>query len=156
STIDQPFKNGGAIINAITRYIHPDHLGSTNVLTNASGTVVQTLDYYPYGGIRVNSSASTANSARKYIGQFADSSGIDYFNAPYYDPARGQFLSEDPTFLGNPLDQDLTNPQSLNSYSYANDNPITQKDPNGTTAALAIPAAILLATLYLIAAILAS
>lgn len=34
------------------RYIHPDHLGSTNVVTDASGTVVQTLDYYPYGTTR--------------------------------------------------------------------------------------------------------
>src|SRR5262249_1028222 len=28
------------------RYVHPDHLGSTNVVTNASGTPVQVLDYF--------------------------------------------------------------------------------------------------------------
>lgn len=34
-------------------------------------------------------------------------------------------------FLGDPKQQALTNPQSLNSYSYANDNPITKSDPTG-------------------------
>src|SRR6266851_7844509 len=47
-TIDQQFKNGVATGTAKTRYVHPDHLGSTNVVTNESGAVVQTLDYYPY------------------------------------------------------------------------------------------------------------
>jgi RHS repeat-associated protein len=54
--------------------------------------------------------------------------------ARYYDGSKGGFLSEDPVFLGNPADQDLMNPQSLNSYSYANDNPITKSDPNGRDA----------------------
>jgi RHS repeat-associated protein len=147
STIDQPFKNGSATINSITRYIHPDHLGSTNVLTNASGTPVQTLDYFPYGGIRVNSSTSTANSARKYIGQFYDqNSGMDYLNARYHSSDRGQFISEEPIFqsLGdakqiNQLsgqDQQtyLRDPQRLNSYAYGRDNPISLKDTTGRQA----------------------
>jgi hypothetical protein len=57
---------------------------------------------------------------------------------------RGQFLSEDPVFLGigdqnsvrqlTQSDQSkfLTDPQQLNSYSYARNNPIVNKDPNGT------------------------
>jgi hypothetical protein len=75
STVDQQFANGVATGSARTLYIHPDHLGSTNVVTNASGTVVQTLDYYPYGGVRINSSTGGADSARKYINRFADQSG---------------------------------------------------------------------------------
>src|SRR5437773_5739392 len=65
--LDQAFKNGSATGTAQTRYIHPDHLGSTNVMTNASGTPVQTLDFYPYGATRINSIVSGADSARKYI-----------------------------------------------------------------------------------------
>jgi hypothetical protein len=45
--------------------------------TNASGTAVQILDFYPYGATRINSSVGGADSARKYIGQFADQSGLD-------------------------------------------------------------------------------
>ena len=53
STTDQQFASGVATGTAQTSYIHPDHLGSTNVVTNASGTVVQTLDYYPFGAQRI-------------------------------------------------------------------------------------------------------
>src|SRR5713101_1377365 len=54
--------------------------------------------------------------------------------ARYYDGSKGEFLSEDPVFLGDPRQQVLTDPQSLNSYSYANDNPITKSDPTGRIA----------------------
>ena len=143
ATVDQQTASGVATGTAQTRYIHPDHLGSTNVVTNASGTVVQTLDYYPYGATRISTSVGGADSARKYIDQFADQSGLDYLNARYYDSPRGQFLSQDPTFqaLGNPnrlqqLSQQtqmtfLSDPQQLNSYNYGRDNPIIIKDPQG-------------------------
>src|SRR5215471_1256050 len=143
STVDQQTASGAATGTVQTRFIHPDHLGSTNVVTNASGTVVQTLDYYPYGATRISTNTGGTDSARKYIGQFADASNLDYLNARYYDSARGEFLTEDPVFwaLGNPSQlQQLTqqsqtrllmDPQQMNSYSYANDNPITKKDPSG-------------------------
>ncbi len=79
-----------------------------------------------------------------YIGQIYDaSSNLNYLNARYQDPSRGQFLSEDPTFLaiGNQqrlqsltqTDQTsvLSDPQTLNSYSYGRDNPISKSDPSG-------------------------
>jgi RHS repeat-associated protein len=128
ATIDQETASGNATGTPATHYIHPDHLGSTNVVTNASGTVEQTLDYFPYGATRVSTGQA---ASRQYIGQFADQSTLDYLQARYYDPARGQFLTEDPVFVGDPRAQNLTDPQSLNSYSYAEDNPIKNKDPNG-------------------------
>jgi RHS repeat-associated protein len=70
-----------------------------------------------------------------YIGQYADDqTSLDYLNARYYDGSRGQFLSEDPVFLGNPSSQNLVDPQSLNTYSYSVDNPITKSDPTGKMA----------------------
>jgi RHS repeat-associated protein len=60
--------------------------------------------------------------------------GEALLNARYYDSSRGQFLSEDPVFLGNPAGQDLVDPQSLNTYSYSEDNPITKEDANGKQA----------------------
>jgi RHS repeat-associated protein len=102
----------------------------TNVVTDENDNVVQTLDYYPYGATRVSSATST-NERRKYIGQFADDSTLSYLNARYFDSSRGQFLSQDPMFLADPKKQSLQDPQSLNAYSYADDNPITGKDPNG-------------------------
>jgi RHS repeat-associated protein len=106
-----------------------------NVLTDENGAVVETLDYYPYGATRISSSVGGADSARKYIGQFADTSGLNYLQARYQDPQRGQFLSQDPVFWEIGLTKDgkaaLSNPQAMNSYSYAGNNPITGKDPTG-------------------------
>jgi RHS repeat-associated protein len=143
STADQQTASGVATGTAQTRFIHPDHLGSTNVVTNASGTVVQTLDYYPYGATRISASVGGADSTRKYIDQFADNSGLDYFNARYYSSDRGQFTTEEPIFLAlgdagqvsqlslRSQQTYLTDPQQLNSFSYGRDNPITNKDANG-------------------------
>jgi RHS repeat-associated protein len=129
ATVDQQTASGNATGTAKTRYIHPDHLGSTNVVTDENDAVVQTLDYYPYGATRISTNTGGADSARKYVNRFADQSNLDYLNARYYDSARGQFITEDPIFWSSK--QNLANPQSLNSYSYANDNPITGKDPDG-------------------------
>jgi RHS repeat-associated protein len=96
STIDQQFASGVATGTSQTRYVRPDHLGSTNVVTDENGAVVQTLDYYPYGGTRISSGQSA--ESRKFIGQFRDDSGLDYLNARYYANDRGQFMSQDPVF----------------------------------------------------------
>jgi RHS repeat-associated protein len=52
-------------------------------------------------------------------------SGNDYFEARYFGSSMGRFLSPDP------LGGDLTNPQSLNRYSYVLNNPLTNTDPTG-------------------------
>jgi RHS repeat-associated protein len=98
STIDQKLVNGAASGTAAVRYVHPDHLGSTNIVTDQNQNLVQTLDFYPYGGTRVSVSTST-NEKRKWIDQFADDSGLYYLNARFYIPNQGQFLTQDPTFL---------------------------------------------------------
>jgi RHS repeat-associated protein len=143
STIDQKLYNGTATGTSIARYVHPDHLGSTNVVTDASGSIAQLLDYFPYGASRVSSTTYPTNEQREYIGQFADQTGLDYLNARYYDSARGQFLSEDPVFLalGNndqvrrlALQEQqklMIDPQQINAYNYSRNNPIINKDPTG-------------------------
>jgi RHS repeat-associated protein len=105
ATVDQETASGNATGTAKTLYIHPDHLGSTNVVTDASGTVAETLDYYPYGSNRI-ADRTGGNEKRRFIGQFSDDSGLSYLQARYYDSARGQFLSEDRSFLaiGDPRD----------------------------------------------------
>jgi RHS repeat-associated protein len=57
-------------------------------------------------------------------------SGLDYFGARHYDSSMGRFMSPDPTGLAyaNP-----NNPQSLNLYGYALNNPLMNVDPTGTT-----------------------
>ncbi|OHA75191.1 MAG: hypothetical protein A3I38_02440 [Candidatus Wildermuthbacteria bacterium RIFCSPLOWO2_02_FULL_47_10] len=125
-----------------TYFVHPDHLGSTNVVTNSSGNVTQAIDYYPFGTRRINSGPDV--SGREFIGQFYDeASALSYLNARYYEGNRGQFLSEDPTHLaigdaarlqrvtGFSQGYFLSDPQLLNSYSYGRNNPVRFSDPNG-------------------------
>lgn len=67
---------------------------------------------------------------------------VGFLNARYYEGSRGQFLSQDPSFLDiggpnfeqdyeRPLQVHLMSPQALNSYSYALNNPIRYSDPEG-------------------------
>ncbi len=123
------------------QYMHADHLGSTNDVTDSTGAITQTLDYYPYGAPRI--STGTFNEKRQYIGQQYDTeSNLSYLNARYLDGVNGQFTSEDPSFLDigstgfesnyqRKLQQHLANPQALNSYAYGLNNPIINKDPDG-------------------------
>src|SRR5262252_8338894 len=115
-----------------TRYFLPDHLNSTNVVTDASGTPLENLDYYPYGSTRIDQTTNNFRENKQFVGQYSDpETNLSYLQARYYDGSKAEFLSEDPVFLGDPKQQVLTDPQSLNSYSYANDNPITTSDPKG-------------------------
>ena len=107
-----------------TSYFHPDHLGSTSVLTDGNGTAEEHNSYLPYGDIHTHT--GTTDVAYKYTGQERDAStGVYFYHARYYGPVLGRFLSPD-TLVPNPW-----NPQSLNRYAYALNNPLRYTDPTG-------------------------
>ena len=58
--------------------------------------------------------------------------GLDYFGARYFSGAQGRFItpdwSEDPYALPY---ANLSNPQSLNLYAYAQNNPLSRRDEDG-------------------------
>ncbi len=125
-------------------YIHTDHLGSSNIVTGSAGTKVETLDYFPFGDVRLNEKVGSFDSSRKYIGEeFDDSTGLNYLNARYYNSKTGGFLSQDSVFLsvGNEREIEsktglkfgdyLADPQAMNSYSYARNNPMKYSDKDG-------------------------
>ncbi|MFO0701150.1 MAG: RHS repeat-associated core domain-containing protein [Nitrospira sp.] len=107
-------------------YITADHLGSTNLVTDATGARVETLAYQPYGEITADSPGAPVNTAYKYTGQMRDAStGLLYYHARYYDPHLGRFISPD-SIVSN-----LRVPQDLNRYAYARNNPMLYTDPSG-------------------------
>lgn len=55
-------------------------------------------------------------------------SGLDYFLARYYSSAQGRFTSTDPVAL---TVERLTDPQRINLYAYARNNPLAFIDPTG-------------------------
>lgn len=60
-----------------------------------------------------------------FTGQRLDTTGLYYYNARYYDPNIGRFISPDT------IVQDYYNPQTLNRYSYCINNPLKIVDPTG-------------------------
>jgi RHS repeat-associated protein len=111
-------------------------LGETNGttttydLTDAQGTILLSLTgsaiqgeqaYGPYGNQRYSS--GTISTDKGYTGQFDDAvTGLDYYNARWYDPVSGQFLSPD-SVQGNA--------QGMDPYAYVGNDPETRVDPTG-------------------------
>ena len=119
-------------------YIHQDHLGGTSVVTDSSGAVSELYDYYPYGEeLRSEQLSSTTAHHTFTDKEFDDSAGLFYFEARWYNPSIGRFVSEDPMqYSYDPsgkggLTSILGDPQSLNFYAYARDNPVNLTDPSG-------------------------
>jgi len=106
-----------------TYYTHSDHLGSSNVITNESGTKVSQTEYQPYG--KVSQQTGDDVTPYKFTGKELDTTGLYYFGARYYDPEIGRFISAD-SIVQSPFD-----PQTLNRYTYCRNNPLKYVDPSG-------------------------
>ncbi len=106
-------------------YLIGDHLGSTSLTTNATGTVVSELRYTAWGEVRYAS--GTTPTDYTYTGQFSDSyiKLLDY-GSRRYDPELGRFIQPD-TIV--PLASQGV--QAFNRYAYTNNNPVKYNDPTG-------------------------
>ncbi|PIN73221.1 hypothetical protein COV20_03240 [Candidatus Woesearchaeota archaeon CG10_big_fil_rev_8_21_14_0_10_45_16] len=101
-------------------YYHPDHLGSTSLVTDEAGNVVEKTTYKPFGEVLEGGS-----DRYTYTGQELDGTGLMYYGARYYDPGLRQFVQPD-TLL-----PDMYDPQALNRYAYVLNNPYKYTDPTG-------------------------
>ncbi len=69
---------------------------------------------------------------QKFTGKERDAeTGLDYFGARYMSSAQGRFTSPDPVQIKA---NRLENPQRLNLYNYAVNNPLRNIDPDGRDA----------------------
>lgn len=110
-----------------------DPLGTRRVQTNAEGLAEQNCQSLPDGDAQncypVGTASGVIATPLFFTGKERDTeSGLDYFGARYYGSSMGRFLSPDPSGL---YYADPSNPQSLNLYSYAQNNPLTNTDPTG-------------------------
>jgi RHS repeat-associated protein len=108
------------------QYFSKDHLGSSTVVTDDSGAVVEQADYRPFGEDRFYTGTVAAPTPYKYTDQELDAStGLYNYDARHYDPAIGRFISPDS------LIPDQFDPQQLNPYAYCSNNPLIYVDPTG-------------------------
>lgn len=116
----------------ILYYVHTDHLGSINVITDQNGAVVENYSFDAWGRRRnpvdwtYDNIPSTFLFSRGFTGhEHLDLFDLINMNGRVYDPLLGRFLSPD-NFVQSP---DFT--QSFNRYTYCLNNPLKYTDPDG-------------------------
>lgn len=104
-------------------YLYNGH-GDVVQIIDESGNIVNNYQYDEWGNILQQQEG--IDNAFKYAGEVQDEeTGLYYLRARYYDPSVGRFISKD-TYEG-----EITNPLSLNLYTYVVNNPVAYVDPSG-------------------------
>jgi len=133
-------------------FYHPDHLGSSNYITDTNGKLYEHLEYFPFGETWVEENSNTQRTPFLFTAKELDEeTGLYYFGARYYDPRTSVWQSADPAlgkYLPNLLDKKqleknwepsrdlpgiggIYNSANINLFLYAKSNPLAYVDPNG-------------------------
>ncbi len=116
----------GCVSAPTVRWLHVDHLSSTQVVTDWHGDIYRQMRYTAYGEIRgrfgpAGLSTGYSEDARfEFTGYETDFAGLDYAEARFFDPELAQFASHDPAG------------QYPSPYAYGPGDPINGADPTGT------------------------
>lgn len=101
-------------------YYHNDHLGTPQVMTDSTGTVVWAATYDPFGKATINVEQITNNLL--FPGQYFNAeTGLHYNWNRYYDPKTGRYVEADPIGING----------GINLWPYGANNPINRIDPMG-------------------------
>ena len=108
-------------------FYHSDHLGSSSLITDASGNVTQQLDYLPYGEVFLEKRSQDPDvdyfTPYKFNGKELDEeTGLYYYGARYMNPRLSIWYGCDPRQEDNLF---------ASSYSFCNGNPIMRVDNDG-------------------------
>lgn len=129
--------NNQEVNPVVKRFMLADHLGSSNILLDAAGSVEQVFGFDEWGlrrdfesmavlseSQRVN--FNTSVTKKGFTGhEMIDNLNLVHMNGRIYDPRWGRFVQADP------LVPSATDTQMLNRYSYVRNNPLNAVDPEG-------------------------
>ncbi len=107
-------------------YVHADHLGTPQGLSDESANIVWLADYSPFGLAIVNEDTDLDGNAvtlnLRFPGQYFDGeTGLHYNYFRDYDPTTGRYIQSDPIGLVG----------GLNTYGYVGGNPLSYIDQFG-------------------------
>ena len=109
-------------------YISDGH-GDVRIITDEDGHVKTKYRYNGYGEL-IETSGDIENS-HMYTGEcYDEESGLYYLRARYMNPSTGTFTGMD-SYAGN-----ISDPDTLHKYLYANGNPVKYVDPSGNMATI--------------------
>jgi RHS repeat-associated protein len=121
-----------------TSYYVTDHLRSTRLITDETGNPLTSVAFYPFGN---PNNYTGFTQSYLFAGKEQDATGLYYFNARYYDPEIGRFITRDPyswlpddprlSGTSGTITKWLINPQRFDRYTYAQNNPLRYTDPTG-------------------------
>jgi RHS repeat-associated protein len=103
------------------KFYHPDHLGSSTVVSDATQQVVRRAAYQPYGEDR-GTPGGGFTPRFQFNFKERDATGLYDYGARLYDPATGRWVSADSSTADGP-----------NRYAYVRNNPLGLSDPRGQT-----------------------
>ena len=137
------WQTGGGRIDL--RWLVTDQLGTPRMVLDQSGSLTRAdgqsaivrHDYFPFGeeigaglgGRTANQGYAGDNVRQKFTGQERDAeTGLDYYGARYYASQQGRFTGTDPVIMAS---ERAVDPQQINLYAYARNNPLRFTDPTG-------------------------
>ena len=105
--------------NRARYYTATDSLGSVTGTTDQGGKLVGRREYADFGSAGMDGAGEDGSLEWYTDKEWDEEAGLYYFNARWYDPELGRFLTEDPI-----RDQD-------NWYVYCGNNPLSRIDQTG-------------------------
>jgi len=117
-----PNGSGGEAIE----YDHPDRLGTRLVTNPSTGTSFEQVTL-PFGTV-LNADSTGGTNKRFTSYDRSATTGLDYAVNRHYDSQQGRFTQVDPAGMST---TSLSNPQTLNLYTYCTNDPVNHADPSG-------------------------